>query len=257
MKLDQKTSLTLIGIFIIAGLCVGGCNSINKEGMDSDNKSKQYLGNDVKSYGGILQLKTLETKYKALIGELNSELANNPLLDDNNVSISYNNNLNSNIGIDFDAIKNIMTGKKLNCSDPSKCGFIKSPDLGTMGGTMGNKDNEDKEEYKEYMEKIRAIEDKLSNVVNEMKIVVSNNKFKSHVDNNFSDSNVTLVKIANREEEISKWSKKVNNMESNIKKAESDLENSKLANKSHYYYYITWFALLTILTVTTIIFIMK
>ena len=36
MKLDRKTTLTLIGIFIIAGLCVGGYSSVGYEGLDVD-----------------------------------------------------------------------------------------------------------------------------------------------------------------------------------------------------------------------------
>ena len=59
MKLDRKTTLTLIGIFIIAGLCVGGYSSIGSEGLDGKITipDGEYLGKNEASYGGILKQK--------------------------------------------------------------------------------------------------------------------------------------------------------------------------------------------------------
>jgi hypothetical protein len=75
MKLDRQTTLTLIGIFLIAGLCVGGYSSIGHEGLDGKITIPpgKYLGDNKKSYGGILELKALEKQYRMLLAKLSAD----------------------------------------------------------------------------------------------------------------------------------------------------------------------------------------
>jgi hypothetical protein len=245
---NRNTMLTLIGAFIIAGLCVSGSNSISKEGLNSKISSDNYLGNDTKSYGGILELKALEKRYKLLMGELISQTNSNPILKPESIITPSTSSTSKPISAELDKIAKMMNGGKTsNCTDPSKCGIVKSPELGTMGNTIKSTSVDPNEEYSTYHANIREIQGKLSSIRDQMAQIVIADNFKERAGDNLNDSKKTLHTISEQNKEISKWVKKVNNMESDIARASADLENSKLENKSNYYFYITWIILVIIL----------
>lgn len=245
---NRKTTIILIGIFIIAGLCVGGCNSITKEGLNSKISSDNYLGNNEKSYGGILELKALEKKYKLVMGELISQTNNNPILKQESIITPSTGSTSKPPSIELDKILKMMNGgKPSKCNDPSKCGIVNSPDLGTMGNTIKSASLDPSEEYSAYHAVIHETQGKLSSIRDQMTQIVTADNFKGKADDNLNDSKTTLHKIAEQNKKINKWVKKVSNMESDIARASADLENSKLENKSNYYFYITWIILTIIL----------
>ena len=294
MKLDRKTTLTLIGIFIIAGLCVGGYSSIGSEGLDGKITipDGEYLGKNEASYGGILKLKALEKEYQQTLAKLIADTKGNPSIappppgnlksiamgmTQNSVQATGCTNPdyphaspNTDFGICYSdmAMANFnpetketsscqfgrdnqpaacnlpsaLTGskQKSKCSNAPAC--VESPELGMMGGTIPESGAKRPETFDEYMERIQEDTKRLNSIIAQMEAVVTGKDFKGFEKQYVSDSKTALSEMAQNQKELAKWRKKVADMRAQAAKEGADLENSRLQNTSHYYFYIIWFA---------------
>lgn len=293
MKLDRKTTFTLIGIFIIAGLCVGGYSSVGYEGLDGKITipDGEYLGKNKASYGGILQLKALEKQYAQTLAKLMADSKNNPavaplppgnmksiamaqsmeqkpLCSDPNYphaspnpdfGICYSDAAMANFNPETKETSDCQFGKdnqpaacnlppsligskqKSKCSNAPAC--VVSPELGTMGGTIHESGAKKPLSFDDYTANIEADARKLNSILSQMENIVTGNNFKGMESQYMSDSKKALSEMAQNREELIKWRKKVADMRSQAMKEGANLDNSRMQNTSHYYFYIIWFSL--------------
>jgi len=290
MKLDRKTTLTLIGIFIIAGLCVGGYSSIGHEGLDGKITipDGEYLGKNKASYGGILKLKALEKQYGQTLAKMIADTKGNPAIapppPGNLKSIAMTQALgqepecsdpnyphaspNPDFGICYSdaamANFNHTTNETSDCqfgenNQPAACNLphslmgskqkskcsnapacIVSPELGTMGGTVPDSGAKKPPSFGDYMANIDADARKLNSILSQMESIVTGDGFKGLESQYMSESKKALNQMSESREELIKWRKKVAEMRAEVAKTGADLENSRLENTSHYYFYIIW-----------------
>ena len=292
MKLDRNTTLTLIGIFIIAGLCVGSYSSIGHEGLDGKIAipDGEYLGNDKASYGGILKLKALEKQYGQTLAKMVADTKNNPALTPpppgnlKSVSViqeseqaqgpacsdpmyphaspnpdfgicysdaamaNFNHTTNETSSCQFGednqpAACNLPPSlmgsrQKSKCSNAPAC--VVSPKLGTMGGTVPETGAKAPPSFEDYMANIESDARKLNSIVMQMEGIVTGDDFKGLESQNLSESKKALVTMSENQQELIKWRKKVADMRAQMMKEGADLENSRLQNTSHYYFYAVW-----------------
>lgn len=295
MKLDRKTTLTLIGIFIIAGLCVGGYTSIGYEGLDGKITvpDGEYLGKNQASYGGILKLKALEKQYGQTLAKMIADTKGNPAIapppsgSTQSITVTqgaqqtqgpecsnpayphaspnpdfgicysdaamanFNHTTNETSACQFGVdnqpaacnLPNALMGskQKSKCSNAPAC--VMSPELGTMGGTITESGAKKPQSFDEYMARIDADTKQLNSILSQMENIVTGDDFKGLETQYSSGSKTALNEMASAKKELAKWRKKVAQMRAEVAKGGADLENSRLANTSHYYFYIIWFSL--------------
>ena len=137
--------------------------------------------------------------------------------------------------------------QKSKCSNAPACEAVHSPELGTMGGTVDLYTSGKPATFSEYMDRIKEDESRLNSIIKKMEGIVTGHNFKGLESEYMKDSKKALHEIADSRSELEKWKKKVAEMRAELARSGADLENSKLESKSHYYFYITWFAMAIIM----------
>ena len=229
MKLDRKTTLTLVGIFVIAGLCAGGYNAVGHEGLGGQvgRPSDESLGSVPDSSHGLLELQRLRKKYNLLLGKLVSDAQGG----------------SSARASAPDMIDPETAPDHIRCAaaGDSGCATVAGPALGSMGGTVPLPAEGGERRLAEHADRLRRDQENLRHVIVQMENVVRQYDIKGLEAEYATESAKASQRMQARAVELDSWRGKVADMRAQINSLEGVAENNKLNNRSGFYFYMTWF----------------
>lgn len=230
MRLDHRTTLTLVGIFVIAGLCAGGYSAVGHEGLSGkvDVSGGGSLGGVPDSSHGLLELRRLGKKYDLLLGKLAADAQSKP----------------STRAAAPDMVDPATAPDHIKCaaaSDPG-CAAVPSPDLGSMGGTVPLPGEESEKHMIEHAALVYQDQEDLRRVIVQMQNVVRQYDIKGLEARYASVSAKTSRQMQTRAAELDSWREKIADMRAQIDSLEGAAENDRLSGRSSFYFYMTWLA---------------